>query len=147
MGNRHRAREIAVKLLYQHEASGESAEKILEGFFVGHPVNGDTKAFAEDFVAGTIQNIEEIDSLLCQASDNWSLKRILPVDLSILRLASFELLYLGTAPAVAIDEAVRLAKHFSSEKASPFINGVLDKIKEMSQNRTTRDPLVSGEQA
>jgi len=146
MGNRHRAREIAVKLLYQHEASGESAEEILEGFFIGHPVNFDTKTFAEDFVAGTIQNIVEIDSLLCQASDNWSLKRILPVDLSILRLAAFELLYLGAAPAVAIDEAVRLAKHFSSENASSFINGVLDKIKEMSQNKT-RGPLVSGEQA
>ena len=136
MGNRHRAREIAVKLLYQHEASGESAEEILEGFFVGHPVDGDTKTFAENFVAGTIENLVEIDSLLCQASENWSLKRILPVDLSILRLAAFELLYLGAAPAVAIDEAVRLAKHFSSENASSFINGVLDKIKEMSQGRT-----------
>ncbi len=146
MGNRHRAREIAIKLLYQHEAVGGSAEEILEGFFIGHPVNSDTKAYAEGFVAGTLENLESIDSLLCQVSEHWSLKRILPVDLSILRLATFELLYLRTAPAVAIDEAVRLAKHFSSEKASSFINGVLDKVKELSQSEKG-EPVVSAEQA
>ena len=145
MGNRHRAREMAIMLLYQHEAIGGPAEEILEGFFVGHPVNGDTRALAEGFMAGTLENLESIDSLLCQVSEHWSLERILPVDLSILRLATFELLHLGTAPAVAIDEAVRLAKHFSSEKASSFINGVLDRVKELGQCEKG-EPVVSGEQ-
>jgi len=145
MGNRHRAREIATKLLYQQEAIGGSAEELLKAFFIGHPVNPDTRAFTEHFVAGTLQNLESIDSLLCQVSEHWSLNRILPVDLSILRLATFELLHLGTAPAVAIDEAVRLAKQFSSEKASSFINGVLDRVKELSQSEK-REPVVSGEQ-
>jgi len=145
MGNRHRAREIAIMLLYQHDAVGDSIKEVLEGYFFGHPVNGDTKTYVEDFMTGTVENLDSIDALLCQISENWSLERILRVDLSILRLAMFELLYFGTAPAVAIDEAVRLAKRFSSEKASSFINGVLDRAKELSQNGVPV-PVTSREQ-
>ncbi len=146
MGNRHRAREIAIMLLYQHDAVGGSIKEVLEGYFFGHPVNSDTKTYAEDFVTGTVENLESIDALLRQISEHWSLERILPVDLSILRLAMFELLYFGTAPAVAIDEAVRLAKRFSSEKASSFINGVLDRAKELGQSERLV-PAESREQA
>ncbi len=145
MGNRHKAREIAVQLLYQLDALGGPVEEALQPYFAAHPVNSETRAFAEDFVTGTVENIESIDSLLRKVSEHWSLERILPVDLSILRLAAFELLYFGMAPAVAIDEAVRLAKHFSSEKASAFINGVLDKVKELGL-AGVNEHAASGEQ-
>jgi len=131
MGNRHKAREIAIQLLYQLDALGCTAQEALKPYFAAHPVNGETRTFAEEFVTGTVENIQNIDSLLREVSEHWSLERILPVDLSILRLAAFELLYLGTPPAVAIDEAIRLAKRFSSKEASAFINGVLDKVKEL----------------
>ncbi|HUT04950.1 MAG TPA: transcription antitermination factor NusB [bacterium] len=131
MGNKHKAREIAIQLIYQLDAVGGPVEEALKPYFAAHPVNSETRAFAEEFVSGTAANIESIDSLLRQVSEHWSLERILPVDLAILRLGAFELLYFGTAPAIAIDEAVRLAKHFSSKEASAFINGVLDKVKEL----------------
>ncbi|MBN1592661.1 MAG: transcription antitermination factor NusB, partial [Candidatus Coatesbacteria bacterium] len=126
MGNRHRAREIAIMLLYQHEATGIAIDRVLEDYFNGHPVNPDTKRFAEELVSGTASHIKDIDVVLERTSEHWSLERILPVDLAIIRLAAFEIIHFGTAPAIAINEAVCLAKRYSSDKASSFINGVLD---------------------
>ena len=133
MGNRHRAREIAIQLLYQCDGvAREQSEDIIKGYFSGGPVNGETRNYAEQLARGTLDKLEGIDLLLSQASDNWSLGRILTVDLVILRLSTFEMLFLNTAPAVAIDEAVRLAKRFSSEDSPSFVNGVLDMVKELA---------------
>ncbi|MBN2208293.1 MAG: transcription antitermination factor NusB [Candidatus Coatesbacteria bacterium] len=128
MGNRHRAREIAIQLLYQCNAAGAPLETVIERYFEGRPVNPETRAYAELIAEGTHQNVESIDAQLAAASLNWSLDRILLVDLTILRLAAFEILFVDTAPAIVIDEAIRLAKRFSSQDSPAFINGVLDAI-------------------
>lgn len=131
MGNRHRAREMAIHLLYQFEATGGAPDDLVRDYFEGRAVNEQTREYAETFAKGAIESIARIDPLLASASEHWSLSRILPVDRAILRLAAFEILFAGTAPAVAIDEAIRLAKRFSSQESSSFINGVLDRVKQL----------------
>jgi len=133
MGNRHRAREIAMQLLYQRREAGAQVEELIEDYFTGRPVNEETRAYAESLIRGASDDLNFIDQLLDEASQNWSLDRILPIDLTILRLAAFEMLFGGIAPAVAIDEALILARRFSSSKSAPFINGVLDKVKHLGK--------------
>lgn len=88
------------------------------------------KEFAELLVRGVVAHKDEIDSAIIQTAQNWSLKRITPIDRGILRAAIFEIMFLNEIPAKAtINEAIELAKKFGTEKSGAFINGILDKIK------------------
>ncbi len=83
----------------------------------------------EELVTGTIRNIGEIDKVLQGAAENWDLNRMAAVDRNILRLAIFEILYRKDIPsAVTINEALEIAKKYSSLESVPFINGLLDKV-------------------
>ena len=87
------------------------------------------RIFAEELYRGTIENREEIDKTIAEFSIDWSIDRIAKVDLSILRLATYEILYCDDIPAGAsINEAVELGKKFGGEKSAKFINGVLGAI-------------------
>jgi len=132
MGRRHQAREIALQLLYEYDARGVEIEDVIRGYMAGRRLNQQARQDAEEFARGVVSKIAAIDRLLERAAENWSLKRMLAVDRSILRLASYEIVFGQTAPAVAIDEALRLAKRFSSEDSPAFINGVLDRVKELA---------------
>lgn len=92
-------------------------------------VSDTVREYAEEIVRGTIEKSAEIDAMVESYSDNWKVKRMPLVDRNILRLAVYELLYCPDTPfKVVIDEAIELAKRFGSDKAAPFINGVLDKV-------------------
>lgn len=97
--------------------------------------------FAEDLIHGTIENRSGIDSEIMSYAENWSFKRIAKVDLAILRLSIYELLYrLDIPPVVSINEAIDLSKIFSIPDAGRFINGILDQLK-MKLNRPLRESV------
>ena len=147
MSRRHRAREMALQMLYQGDLGGTRSEEVFEGFVsekyaqeptVGRSTGGDDVeegevgedavfTHARDLVDGTLEHLTEIDRLITSQADNWRLERMPGVDRNILRLAVYEFLYQVDVPKlVVIDEAIELAKRFGSENSSSFVNGLLD---------------------
>ena len=107
------------------------AEEIL-GFswLEDKPVKDETKSFSSLLIAGTIENISQIDNIITENIDNWDFNRISKVDLAILRLSVYSLLFQTDIPAsITIDEAINMAKEFGTDESYRFINGVLDGIK------------------
>ncbi len=134
---RRRAREFALKALYQADLSNGSPRDALESLFGGmldgdtdgKPAEPDEVAFAQRVVGCVADRGEKIDSLIEQASVNWRLARMPVVDRSILRLATGEMLVIEDVPAsVSINEAVELAKAFGEKESRAFVNGILDRI-------------------
>src|SRR5215510_6536003 len=128
MGRRRKAREVALQFLYQLDLQGEDNPESHEAeFWRRHPVDEDTRAFAEALVRGTKRHQAEADRLIRASTDHWDLERMAVVDRNILRLAVFELLcHDDVPPKVAINEAIEIAKKFGTQESSRFINGVLD---------------------
>jgi N utilization substance protein B len=127
---RRRAREYALQILFQIDFKGkEIANKDLEAFWSDKDVSEDIRKFTETLVKGTLQRLEEIDSKIEKVAENWILNRMAAVDRNILRFAAYEILYMKDIPlAVTINEAIEIAKKFSTSEAAPFINGILDKL-------------------
>ena len=130
MGKRRKARELALQLLYQLDLHGEGdPHGELEDFWTQHPVEADVRRFVETLVRGTKRHQTSIDDLISRATEHWSLGRMAIVDRNILRQGVFELLWAPDVPPnVAINEALEVAKKFSTHESSRFINGVLDRI-------------------
>ena len=130
MGTRRRAREFALQILYQLDVQGESnPEAHLDEFWSRHPVDPEAREFADALVRGTKTHEAEIDELIARYAENWELERMAVVDRNILRQAIFELRWgAGVPPKVAINEALEVAKKFSTQESSRFINGILDRI-------------------
>ena len=126
----------AVQFLYQWEMNRpERLADDLYYFFDDQEEDRSYYAFAEELINGAIENIEIIDQEIASHASNWTFERIAKVDLAILRLAIFELLYrTDIPPIVSINEAIDLSKVFSSPDSKRFINGILDKMK----NKITR---------
>jgi N utilization substance protein B len=130
MGRRRKAREVALQLLYQLDVQGESnPEPSLPEFWTRHPVDRDAREFAEILIRGTKLHEPKIDELISQYALNWELDRMAVVDRNILRQGIFELLWMEEVPPkVVINEALEVAKKFSTQESSRFINGILDRI-------------------
>ena len=130
MGKRRKSRELALQLLYQLDVQSESSpEPSLAEFWSRHPVEGDVREFAEALVRGAKLHQTKIDELIEQYAENWELDRMAVVDRNILREGIFELLWVADVPPkVAINEALEVAKKFSTQESSRFINGILDRI-------------------
>ncbi|MBR5122890.1 MAG: transcription antitermination factor NusB [Anaerotignum sp.] len=128
--SRRSARKNAFYLLFQMDFN-EAAEfeQVKEIFFAEkeEPVEESDKAFILSEVEGVHEHMEEIDAMIEQSATGWDLGRMNKVDLAILRLAVYEMKYGETPVGVAINEAVELAKKFSSDEAPAFVNGVLGK--------------------
>ncbi|GAG23615.1 unnamed protein product, partial [marine sediment metagenome] len=84
--------------------------------------------FARSLVAGARRNRKEIDQLIEESAENWSLQRMAATDRNLLRLGAYEVLYSDTPDRVAIDEAIELAKRFGSAQSAQFVNGILDRL-------------------
>jgi N utilization substance protein B len=127
---RRRAREYALQILFQIDFKEKKiANKDLESFWSDKDVSEDIRKFTETLVKGTLQRLEEIDSKIEKVAENWILNRMAAVDRNILRFAAYEILYRKDIPlAVTINEAIEIAKKFSTSEAAPFINGILDKL-------------------
>ena len=127
---RRKAREFALQLLFQADFTKRELEKKdLEEFWSGKTVTRESREFTESLVKGTLEKLDDIDMIIEKATENWLLKRMAAVDRNILRFAAYELLYRNDIPtAVTINEAIEIAKRFSSMESASFLNGVLDKL-------------------
>lgn len=140
MKARHRAREIALQILYRYDVAlqsngtpipqGNDLAQDLIRHFQHFQVPDNLREFASQLVAGTLQNLPLLDDLIQKHASNWKVARMGYVDRGLLRMASYELKFIPeTPPSVVIDEAIELGKQFGNEETAPFINGVLDSIK------------------
>ena len=90
----------------------------------------DYYAFADELIFGVIENVEAIDTKICEIASNWDFERIAKIDLSILRMAIYELLFRkDIPPVVTINEAIDLSKQYSAEESRRFVNGILDRLR------------------
>lgn len=126
------ARELAIQALYQHDlraqSVGFSADEI-EEFLSEMTSDPEILAYARFLVRGAIARQEEIDERISRVLRHWKLSRTATVDRCVLRMAVFELLESkDVPPKVAIDEAIELAKKFSTEQSGAFVNGILDGV-------------------
>ena len=128
---RQKSREKAMELLYSMELSKNTYEETIETFIEDYEM--DLKTIDVDYIKNVVKvvtdNLEDIDSRIVNALVNWKLDRVSKVNLTILRLAVGEMLFVDDVPgSVAINEAVELTKKYSDEKSTSFVNGVLDKV-------------------
>lgn len=129
MGNRHKAREFTLQMLFQRDFVDTDPAEIQELFWVDINTAPEVRTFSERLVNGVIAHQKHIDQLLAKYSENWTLERMTGVDRNILRMAVFEVLFCEEIPKnVTINEAVEIGKRFGSEDSGAFINGIIDKI-------------------
>ena len=134
--NRRKAREYALQQLFQSEFSleGEKLPGPYNDVRPAEEVGKGEKGFGDELVSGTLNHVEEIDNVIRKTADNWDIGRMAVVDRNILRCAIFELIYRKDIPAaVTINEALEIAKKYSSADSVSFINGLLDKIAHTSE--------------
>ncbi len=132
MGRRRQARELALQLLYELDLRGEAdpGEALEEFWRRQGELPDEVRSFAETLVRGTKAHQEKIDELIGRFAERWDLDRMAVVDRNILRAGIFELLWAGDAPPkVAINEALEIARKFSTEESTRFINGLLDRVR------------------
>ena len=132
MGRRRQARELALQLLYELDLRGEAdpGEALEEFWRRQGELPDEVRSFAEALVRGTKAHQEKIDELIGRFAERWDLDRMAVVDRNILRAGVFELLWAADAPPkVAINEALEIARKFSTEKSTRFINGLLDRVR------------------
>ncbi len=127
---RRRARELAMQALYQSETTGQTVEEAFQLIRENFQANKRAVSYALELLAGVHDCLAEIDGHISEHSINWRLERMNSVDRSILRIAVYELLRQKDIPvSVVINEAIEVAVRYSDEDAPPFINGILDSLK------------------
>ena len=129
MSRRSRAREIVLQALYQDDLNPD-ADPRTANEFLSRRLGGDEELvnFARSLLGGVRRNRGELDALLSETADNWSLQRMAVTDRNVLRLGAYEILYTETPDRVAINEAVELAKRFGARQSPQFVNGILDRF-------------------
>ncbi len=129
MGNRRAGRENALRVLYVIDITGYGTEEALKLVSDDENISPDVKAFAGVLVKGTCANRKEIDGHISDYSQNWTIERMPSIDRNILRLATYELLQMPDTPVnVIINEAVEIAKIFSTLESGKFVNGILGSL-------------------
>lgn len=129
MGLRREGRENAVQALYAIELGPSQPREAIHLFWESDRYKPAAKAFAQELLSGLLDKSEELDKAISAKSPNWSLSRMAKIDLAIIRLAAFELIYREDIPKnVTINEAIEIAKKFGSEESPAFVNGILDEI-------------------
>lgn len=128
--NRRKAREYALQALFQHEFAGDrSLMELVDEQSPDKKSDEALRKFAGELVHGTLKHLEEIDLVLQEAAEHWKMDRMAAVDRNILRCAVFEILHRSDIPAaVTINEALEIAKKYSTLESVSFINGLLDKV-------------------
>ena len=132
--SRHRAREAAVQMLYQWEVGKTSMFEVGQTFWTGpaasEPLGEELRAFATRLATGVTGTVADLDPMIAEAAQHWRIERMNVLDRLILRLAIYEFLHEPETPAkVIINEALELARTFSTDDSVRFINGVLDAVR------------------
>jgi len=130
MGTRRKSRELTMQMLFQGDLGKQTPDEVRKLFWTSRDdVDPETRGFADDLYRVATTRAPEIDAIIEAHSQNWRLERMPAVDRNILRQGIFELLWgTGVPPKVAINEALEVAKKFSTHESSRFINGILDRI-------------------
>jgi N utilization substance protein B len=148
-GRRHAARELALKMLFQVDIGRTPVADVLAHFVpdeeIGEPP-AESIAYAHALVRGTAQNLGTIDGLLSGLAEEWTFDRLASVDRNVLRLAVFELLHGENTPEeVVINEAVELAKEYSTDESGKFVNGILGNLsRQRAAGTLTIEPELRG---
>lgn len=129
---RSKAREFAMQMLFQWDMSRQDPAKLEAKFWRSAKAADATRIFANRLFEGATANFSALDEIIAKYAENWRLERLATIDRAILRLAIYEMSNTDTPPKVILNEAVELAKKFSSEDASAFVNGVLDSVHKSS---------------
>jgi N utilization substance protein B len=129
LGKRHQARELALKVLFQLEGTGDDPEEVLRYHAAEGAATADVATFAGQLVQGVIANREKLDAILSEASEHWKLGQMAKVDRIILRIAVYEIAIDRRVPTkAAINESIELAKTYSGDEAGRFVNGILGRV-------------------
>lgn len=129
MGLRREARELALQILYAQDTLQGSIRDTLRGFREGVETGQRTREFAEALVLGVMEHREAIDQAIVARSKHWALSRMPRVDLNIMRLAAYELMFRRDIPKkVSINEAIEIAKKYGDKESPAFVNGILDEL-------------------
>ena len=126
MSLRSKSREYALQMLFQWEMGKQAPARIEEGFWAIAHAQKSTREFANQLFENAAARAGECDPIISAHAENWRIERMSAIDRAILRLALAELRTMGTPEKVVLNEAVDLAKKFSSEEAAAFVNGILD---------------------
>lgn len=137
MGNRRKARELVLEALYRVEVTQDNPDEVLHDIFRRKEYNKEIKEYSSRLFRLTTDNLEEIDAIIAEYVENWDLSRMAILDKNILRFAICELLYIDGIPVkVTLNEAIEIAKKYSTQDSGRFINGVIDRI---AKERARRD--------
>lgn len=140
MSTRRQAREWAVQILFQLDLNPTDPDPAIAEFWTERNGGARGRAFVDKTVKGVLAHIKEIDAMIRQCADNWDIKRMATTDRNVIRVAVYELMYCEDVPAaVAINEAVDIAKYFNCSESGRFVNGVLDRIRK-ELKRPGREP-------
>jgi transcription antitermination protein NusB len=141
MGHRRLARECALQMLYEMDVGKHSTEEILRSYWQMNDHPSIVREFADELFSGTMQRLKEVDKVIQKHAKNWRLIRMAVVDRNVLRLAVYEFLSDATTPdTVVINEALEIAKKFSTNESAQFVNGILDSVKnELIGKKQTSD--------
>lgn len=129
MGKRRNAREMVLQALYEYELSDKTPEEVIAGQLERRSPEEDTAAHTRELFFKTVSNMRELDDTIAGVLQNWDMERIAIVDKNILRFALAEVLYFAEVPSkVIINEAIEVARRYSSADSGKFINGLLDRL-------------------
>lgn len=138
MGQRRRAREHALQMLFQIDLTGAAPQEVFRDFWQDQAIAGELREFAEALVLGVHGRRAELDRWISGSAEHWRLERMAVVDRNVLRMAVQELLQDPPVPvAVIIDEAIEVAKKFGGAESGAFVNGVLDSIRRRIEDGAT----------
>lgn len=150
MPTRRHARECVVQLLFQLDLNpSDNLDAVFKSFWAIYTGRKDPalRKFTEELTRGTRENIAAIDATIRKSAENWDIKRMGVIDRNVMRLAIYEMLYRpDIPPAVSINEAVDIAKYFSSTESGKFVNGILDRIRK-DMKRPVRNGHHDGKHA
>ena len=136
---RRQAREIALQFLYGYDLNPRDLDPALDDLWRSSKVRGESKNFAMELIRGTIEKKDRLDAVIEKHALNWKLGRIALVDRNILRLGLYELSFRDDIPPlVSINEAVDLAKKFSTDQSGSFVNGILDQTRKEMEKEEVR---------
>lgn len=131
MGLRRDGREAAIQFLYQFDTHKPAKlEEALAAFWKQNDAPQNVRDFANDLLRGALDKLPEVDAKIRTLADNWDFERLAVVDRNVLRLAIYEMLFRPEIPpVVSINEAIEIAKKFSTAESGKFVNGLLDRVK------------------
>ena len=149
-GTRHKARECALQMLFAFDLVHGDSAALTKNYWdeLGDTsIDDKTRDFANGLVCGTLEKIEAIDDRIRTRAEHWRIERMAIVDRNVLRLAVYEFLHQETPDTVAINEALEIARRFSTYEATQFINGILDAIKQDIESATDTNAMGEKSQA